>query len=253
MSHGQTVLQTPNFAPFIERRTAPNHSNSDLTVREAAVARRESTVRALTSHLLQSQESERLYLARELHDDIAQRLALATSEIGMLVAQQVETTIMKDRLRVVLGDLNALSTDVHQMSHGLHSFKLQYLGLRAALADLCERHSRPGFVVTFIANQDKNPNSNELSLCLYRVVQEALANASKHSHSTTAVVTIAKEMGVFLLTVEDLGVGFDSSRVPPGLGLLSMAERVDLAGGQLSLRSSLGTGTKVLVNVSDKD
>jgi signal transduction histidine kinase len=253
MSHGQTVLQTPNFAPFIERRTVPNQSNADLTDREAAVARRESAVRALTSHLLQSQESERLYLARELHDDIAQRLALATSEIGMLVAQEVETTIMKDRLRVMLRDLNALSTDVHQMSHGIHSFKLQYLGLQAALADLCEQHSRPGFLVSFRSKQTENPNSNELSLCLYRVAQEALANAAKHSHSTTVVVTIAREKRAFLLTVEDRGVGFDSSRVSPGLGLMSMAERVDLAGGHLSLRSSLGTGTKVLVNVSDKD
>jgi signal transduction histidine kinase len=253
MSHGHAVLETPNPASFTQRRSPAGYSNSELTDREAELARRESRLRTLTSQLLQSQESERLHLARELHDDISQRLALATSEIGMLVEQVFESTMVKDRLRAVLGDLTMLSTDVHLMSHGLHSFKLQYLGLQAALADLCEQNSRPSFVVSFRANQNENPNSNELSLCLYRVAQEALANAWKHSHSTTVVVTIAKEKGMFLLTVEDLGIGFDSSRVLPGLGLMSMAERVDLAGGHLSLRSSLGTGTKVLVRVSDKD
>jgi signal transduction histidine kinase len=253
MPHGQTVLQTPNTAPFIKRRVPLDHSKSNLVNREAELARRESIVRTLTSQLLQSQESERLRLARELHDDIAQRLALATSEIGILVEQEFEAALVNDRLKGVLRNLTGLSTDVHRISHGLHSFKLQYLGLQAALADLCEQYSRPGFLVSFRTNQSENPSSSELSLCLYRVAQEALANAWKHSHSTTVVVTIARQKRVFLLTVEDMGVGFDCSRVATGLGLMSMAERADLAGGHLSLRSSLGTGTKVLVTVSDKE
>lgn len=253
MHFRQSPVWPYGFTSLAPRSIPPNHSDSKLSEREIKLARRESILLALTSRLMNSQENERLHIARELHDDVSQRLALATSEIGTLVAEEVEPSILKDRLKVVLHDLNLLCTDVHRISHGLHSFKLQYLGLRVALSDLCKQQSRQGFEVTLSDDRNENPSSNDVSLCLYRIVQEALTNASKHSLSTTVRVTIAKQKLVFLLTIEDLGIGFDTNAIPQGLGLLSMTERVNLAGGHLSVRSTLGFGTKILVSVTDKD
>jgi signal transduction histidine kinase len=248
----QTAARIPDFSPIPQSSFAPDLADAELSHRERELAQRETLVCSLTARLVQSQEQQQLHLARELHDDIGQRLGLATSEIAIL-GQEVEAPILKHRLAVVLNDLRALCNDVHLMSHGLHSFKLEYLGLQIALSDLCKRHSRPGFEVTLRADEHENPRSKEVSLCLYRVAQEALSNASKYSDSATVVVTVAKVKQVFFLTIEDMGIGFDKSRIAQGLGLLSMAERVNLVRGQLTLRTALGSGTKIMVRISDKD
>lgn len=253
MTHASTAARILDFPSIRRSPFAPAFADAALSERERELAQREAVVSSLTSRFLQAQEEQRRHLARELHDDIAQRLGLATSEIGALIEQQGESSTVTHRLAVVLSELRALCTDVHSMSHGLHSFKLEYLGLQSALFDLCKRHSHQGFEVILRADGYENPRSKEVSLCLYRVAQEALANASKYSNSATVVVTVAKKKHVFLLTIEDVGVGFDNSQASQGLGLLSMEERVNLVGGELTLRSVLGSGTKILVKISDKD
>jgi len=251
MTHASTAPRILHFPSIGRGSFAPAFADAALSERE--LAQREAVVSSLTSRFVLAQEEQRRHLARELHDDIAQRLGLATSEIGALIEQEGESSTVTHRLAIVLSELRTLCTDVHSMSHDLHTFKLEYLGLRSALFDLCKRHSHQGFEVILRAGENENPKSKEVSLCLYRVAQEAIANASKYSHSATVVVTVAKEKHVFLLTIEDVGVGFDKSQISQGLGLLSMEERVNLVGGELTLRSVLGSGTKILVKISDKD
>jgi signal transduction histidine kinase len=209
-------------------------------------------MKTLASQLIQSQEDERKRLARELHDDIGQRLSLVASEVALLASQHSDTTpIGVNRLNALRDDLDSLCSDIHSMSHELHSYKLQHLGLRSALKDLCRRLSQPNFRVDLYVDNFNESMSEEISLCLYRVAQEALNNVFKHAHALTAAVTVTKVQNTFYMTVTDSGIGFERSTSPHGLGLISMSERLKLVNGQLRLRSTLGRGTEIWIAVPD--
>jgi PAS domain S-box-containing protein len=230
-------------------------SVEDLTgqkARETELNRRETEVGTLASLLIQSQESERRRLSRELHDDIGQRLSLAASELALLVSQQsINASVSVDRLASLRDELDSLCTDVHEISHDLHSYKLQHLGLKSALKDLCRRVSQPNFRVDLHIDDFEDPTSKEVSLCLYRVAQESLNNALKHARTPTVAVTITKLQNMFYMTIQDSGIGFDSSVSSKGLGLVSMSERLKLVNGQFRLHSLPGCGTETWVAVPD--
>ena len=228
-------------------------SIEDLTgrkVKEAELSRRQTEVGFLASLLIQSQENERKRLSRELHDDIGQRLSLAASEVALMASQQSTASI--DRLTSLRDELDSLCTDVHEMSHDLHSYKLQHLGLKSALKDLCRKLSQPNFRVDLYADEFEEPSSKEVSLCLYRVAQESLNNAFKHAHTMVVAMTITKLQGMFYLTIQDAGVGFDSSISRHGLGLVSMSERIKLVNGDFRLHSVPGRGTELWIAVPDQ-
>jgi signal transduction histidine kinase len=138
------------------------------------------------------------------------------------------------------------------MSHNLHSYKLQHLGLKAALKDLCRQLSQPNFRVDLHIDDFKEPISKDVALCLYRVAQEALSNASKHAHTLVVAITITKLQNMFYMTIQDSGVGFDVSRSSQGLGLVSMSERLKLVNGQFRVHSVPGCGTEIWVSVPDQ-
>jgi PAS domain S-box-containing protein len=227
----------------------------DLTehhVKEDELRRRQVEIDLLASQLIQSQENERKHLSRELHDDIGQRLSLAASEVALLASQHSDTTpISVSRLEVLRDELDGLCSDVHQMSHNLHSYKLQHLGLNAALKDLSRKICQPNFHVDLRADEFEDPVSEDVALCLYRVAQESLNNALKHAHALEVAVTLTKLQNTIYMTIQDSGIGFDSSASSQGLGLLSMNERVKLVRGQFRLHSTPGRGTEIWVEVPD--
>lgn len=219
---------------------------------ELELNRNLSEVKKLASQLIELQENERKRLSRELHDDIGQRLSLAASEVALLQRQHSSgLAVIGDRLDNLREELDSLCTDLHCLSHSLHSYKLQHLGLRPALKDLCRQMSQPGFHIDLIVDDSEDPESKEISLCLYRVAQEALNNARRHAQTSSVAVTLTKLQHTFYMAIQDSGIGFETSANPQGLGLISMKERLKLVDGQLVVHSILGRGTEIWVAVPD--
>ena len=206
----------------------------------------------LTERLIQAQESERQRLARELHDDIGQRLSLLIIGLDRLRhGLPMGLRAPREELAASLQEASQLASDIHGLSHQLHSSKLKHLGLRAALRDLCSQVSRQhGIDVNLRAGMIPGELAEERALCLYRVAQEALNNAVKHSGSATIEVEIAAAQNIMQLKVKDHGVGFDVSRTAAGVGLASMRERVRMAAGKLQISSMPGEGTEIVTEVA---
>lgn len=216
------------------------------------LSRRKVEIEMLASRLIQSQEAVQNRLSRELHDDIGQRLSLVASEVS-LMASTGSTSIAIDRLAAIREELDTLCSDVHCMSHDLHSYKLQHLGLKCALNDLSRRLSQPHFRVDIHVDDTDEPSSKEVSLCLYRVAQEAINNALRHSRTSVVAVTLTKVQNMVYMTIQDSGIGFEKNAVPLGLGLISMTERVKLVDGQLKFNSIPGRGTEIWAAVPDRE
>ncbi len=205
----------------------------------------------LTGSLLSAQEDERRRLARELHDDLTQRLAVLAIEAGKM-EQQFDTSpdLIRERLPAMKDQIVALSTDIHRISRQLHPSILDDLGLVDAIKSLCTGFSeQEGIPVEFTPENLPEDLTNDLSLCLYRITQESLRNIAKHAQAQEARVTLAGNNGSVLLSIQDSGVGFDPAQVrgKPGLGLASMEERVRLIQGSLSVQSQPTQGTTIEV------
>ena len=255
----QLILLRNIFSSAYQRKVAED-SLSLATIQtliepksvETKLNRKQMDVGALASLLIQSQEEERKRLSRELHDDIGQRLSLAASEAAVLASRHSNREVIStDRLCILRDELDSLCSDIHGMSHSLHSYKLQHLGLRSALEDLCRRLSRSDFTIDLCVEAMEEPISKDVSLCLYRVAQESLSNVLKHAHAPAAAVTVTKLQDKFYMTIQDLGVGFDSNSSFQGLGLISMSERLKLVNGQFRIHSVPGHGTETWVSVPD--
>jgi signal transduction histidine kinase len=201
-------------------------------------------VRNLSGRLIHAGEEERKLVARELHDDIGQRLSLLSLDLDQ-VDQGLPTNGSKAHgaLKELLDEI---ITDVHDLSHHLHSSKLQNLGLEATLDDLCrEFTTRYEREITYNAQSVPIHLGEDLSLCFYRVAQEALHNSVKHSGAARIEVSLAAHNGSLQMTVKDYGVGFDPSVSTNGIGLATMQERMRFVGGNLFVNSRPGEGTEV--------
>jgi PAS domain S-box-containing protein len=206
----------------------------------------------LTTRLIQAQDEERRRISHELHDDIGQRLSLLTVDLDTLQQQL-------DSLGIVFAARRAsnlhrfaceLGSDIHHLSHELHSSKLQHLGLASALKDLCEKVSAQNQVaVTCHASGLTNGLPSDVALCLFRVAQEALNNVLKHSNSRKASVEVVASGQVIALKITDSGQGFDPASCHWGIGLTSMRERLRVVGSELIVRSSPGEGTEIFAEV----
>ncbi len=221
----------------------------DITERKAA----EVALATISRRLIEAQEQERTRIARELHDDIGQRLALLIIELEQLRQNASDLPV---EVRSCIGALQKqtaeIATDVQSMSHELHSSKLEYLGLAVAMRAFCKEFSDQQNVEVVFA-QDKVPSTlpQDISLCLFRVLQEALQNAVKHSGVRRFDVELRDTSNELQLTVRDLGSGFDVGQAMKsrGLGLISMAERVKLVEGRLSIDSQPQRGTTIRASV----
>ncbi len=215
----------------------------DVTDRKRA----EAALRDLSQRLIRAHEEERALLARELHDDLTQRLAVLAIDVGR--TELAARGAGAERLRAVREGLVALSEDVHTLAYQLHPSVLEELGLAEALRTECERF-RSRSRADVLVNIDPLPVAAgaDAALCLFRVAQEALRNVERHSSAGTVAVALRQQDGGTLLTVRDDGEGFDPDAVRdrPSLGLASMRERLQLVGGKLCVDSLPGEGTAIL-------
>jgi PAS domain S-box-containing protein len=225
-------------------------------VAEEEAKRTKLELEQLAGRLLHAQEEERLRISRELHDDIGQRMVLMSLEIEQLKHKlQADNDVAGAKKAADLRlHLEELASAIHDMCRDLHSTKLDHLGLRAALKELCGnifQHS--GIAIRLEVDEDADRLSKDVARCFYRVAQEALNNASKHSEARVAQVFVQREGDIVRLTIRDFGKGFDSStmRELTGIGLASMRERLRTIGGTLAIQSSPGLGTEVTAELKD--
>ncbi len=209
--------------------------------------RTDGAMQRLRRRAIQAAEDERRRIARELHDDIGQRLSLVSMQLSSLSRLRSEgAEAFREDLADAQRELDCVISDVHDLSHSLHSSKLQHLGLEASLRDVCQSVARrDGVEVELQAEGVPGELDAEVGLCFYRVAQEALSNVIKHSHSAKAEVRIACDESGLGMQVADFGMGFDAAAAPFGLGLGTMEERLSAIGGTLSIESVRGRGTTV--------
>jgi signal transduction histidine kinase len=208
-------------------------------------------IRNLGRRLIVAQETERAHLARELHDDISQQMAVLQSDLRALVSQCAPASLqnLDDLVADTSARAAAVTSSLRDLSHRLHPGHLQLVGLTSALGQL-QRELLTSEVAVVFSNENVPATiSPDIMLCLYRVAQEAVRNAVKHSRAHSVSVHVRGTPGAVVLTIDDDGVGFDVPAVQRGLGLLSMGERVEQIGGTLQIRSERGRGTHVEVAV----
>jgi signal transduction histidine kinase len=223
-------------------------------VREVTESRRAMELnRALAGRLITSQEDERQRMARELHDDMAQRLSLLAVDLGTLARRETSSQAdVRARLATLSSQASELGGDLQRVSHELHPATLKQLGLETALRAFCRELAQSrSLVVDVEARGVPQVLAPDIALCLYRVAQEALQNVVRHSGAARAAVSLAKDGGALVLTVTDNGTGFDpgAPMEHAALGLTSMRERVRLAGGALVVDSRKGAGTRIEARV----
>ena len=221
----------------------------DISDRKAT----EQSLIEMTGRLIRAQEEERCRIARELHDDFNQRLALLA--IGLerlghgLPSEGVATSQVADLCQLT----QSIASDVHRLSHQLHSAKLEHLGLVPAIKGLCRELSEQyGGQINFVHRNVPNDITKETALCLFRVAQEALSNTMKHSGVRKGQLELFGDRGALHLCISDAGAGFDPQSVSAKghLGLVSMQERVRAAGGTIAVESRPSRGTRISVHLA---
>jgi PAS domain S-box-containing protein len=221
----------------------------DITDRKVTA----ESLEVLSGRLINAQEEERGRIARELHDDFSQRLALLGIGLSRLWKKRPES---EEEERILVRELwnrtQEISSDVHRLSHQLHSSKLQHVGLGPALMGLCgEISEKYGIHIEFTDQGVPAEIPKDVALCLFRVAQEALNNVVKHSKAKQAQVELCDADNEIRLLVVDVGSGFDAvlGNTDVGIGLVGMRERLRLVGGRLSVQSAPMQGTKILAEV----
>ena len=220
----------------------------DVTLRKQA----EDALSELTRRLIEAQEQERTRIARELHDDVSQQLALLAVELDQWDQVSSSDPQLHGRIEKTKRRITEIGRDVQSVSHELHSSKLEYLGLVAAAKSFAKEISDANKInINFKEDGVPRIFPNEVSLSLFRVLQQALHNAVEHSGATQLEVRLWERSNELHLRVKDFGKGFNVSAVMQGagLGLTSMRERVRLVKGNITIVSKLLRGTTIHVRV----
>jgi len=221
----------------------------DMTERKEA----EEALSSVSRRLIDAQEQERTRIARELHDDINQRIAMLGIELDVLQQSLPnQGPELQNRLDELRQQTAEIGTDVQGISHRLHSSKLEYLGLVAACKSFCREVAEWHRVDVNFTAENIPPNlTQEISLCLFRVLQESLNNAIKHSGAQSFEAQLGGTSNEIQLTVRDHGIGFDAAAVmvSRGLGFISMRERVSVVNGTILIASKPMGGTEITIRV----
>jgi signal transduction histidine kinase len=244
---GLVILQSLLIVVLLVNRRRRRRRRAEAELTES----QEETL-ALRGRLLMAQEDERKRLARDLHDDVSQRLAGTAIEAGKLKQLLAESDSLSNLVGNLTGELAGIAEDVHRISRQLHPSILDDLGLKAALQSECDRFSeRDGIRVRYRCRNVPTALPSEAALCIYRIAQEALRNAVKHSGAHEVDVSLTADAEYLYLSVKDTGRGFErrEARGRPGLGLASMDERARLVGGVLTVQSHPGQGTLIEARV----
>jgi PAS domain S-box-containing protein len=234
-----------------ERTRELSQANAHLERQIAKRKRSEEARRELLHRLVHAQEEEHRRIARELHDDLTQRLAVLAIDAGTLERTPGCSSDIADRAREMRDQLMALSEAVHSLSRQLHPSILDDLGLSDALRSEClTLGKRDGITVTYHAQDVPTDLPREVALCIYRVAQEALRNIARHAQVTRAAVRLVANEQELVLCVRDWGVGFEvAASGKTKVGLESMRERARLIKARLTVDSRRGKGTKITMHV----
>jgi signal transduction histidine kinase len=219
---------------------------------DAALAASRNETRQLAGRLLTAQEEERKRLAREMHDDVSQRLAANAIQVGQIEQQLTVANPARPALASVREQLSDLSQDVHRISRQLHPSILDDLGLADAIRSECQRwESRSQIAVDFRCGELPADIRKDIALCLFRITQEALRNAARHAQTERIELVLNADAECIRWKVQDYGCGFDVAltRGQPGLGLASMQERARFVGGDIRIESVPGQGTTIVVSL----
>ena len=233
------VAQSVLIAGLLLQARQRRQAERELRKSQIDLTRSYERIRDVGGRLLTAQEAERSRIARELHDDIGQQMALLEFDLhesgggGSALAR-----------------LSGIARSIHELSHRLHPTSLKFLGLVESLRSLQQECMRSGLPVHFVYNDVPATLPPELRLCLFRVVQETLQNAAKYSDASEVSVELACANGHLTLTVADDGVGFDVEKAwGKGLGLISIRERVEASGGTVTVESGPSLGTRFTIRV----
>jgi len=247
------VAQTGLIGLLLFQRRRLRVAEESVRHGQADLQESHERIRDLGGRLLAAQDAERSRIALELHDDISQQLAVLTMNIQMLcgfgagVDDDAEVVA-----REALGHADGIARSLRDLSHRLYPTKLRLLGLVPALASLERDMTTRSLAVRFTHANVPPLLPQEVTLALYRVVQEALRNASAHSEAQQVYVHLEGRAGALFMTIEDDGIGFEvADGIGDGLGLVSMRERLDPVGGALTITSTPGAGTRIEVVVAD--
>ena len=243
---GKMVRLVGMTADITERKRAQEALHQrDMELAEAQ--------RGVSRRLIEAQEKERIRIARDLHDDFGQRLALLTIELELL---QQNSPDLPAEVRSRMGELrrqtSEIATDIQSLSHELHSSRLEYVGIVAAMRGFCQEFGEQQKVeIDFRTHDLPTSLPPDISLCLFRVLQEALHNSAKHSGVRYFEVRLSGTSDEVHLSVSDSGVGFDreAAKEARGLGLISMEERLKLLNGTFSIESQHKCGTTIRAHV----
>jgi signal transduction histidine kinase len=203
----------------------------------------------LGGRLIEAQEQERRHIARELHDDISQKLAVLSIELQQLALMLTDSQPdLRKRVETLMNSTSEVTDDVHALSHRLHSAKLEAVGLLPTMKGFCRELAEQRDVhIDFTSSGIPDSVSPPVSLCLFRILQEALNNAVKHSGVRDFEARLERVADDLELTVRDRGVGFDPDveMYKEGIGLISMKERASLVKGTVSIVSQPQGGTVI--------
>ena len=229
-------------------------TEESLRASEHDLATSRQELRALAARLLTAQEEERRRISRDLHDDINQRLAMLVVQ-----AESLESSLppsagdCSKELRSIQDRLTELSDDVRHLAYQFHPSILDDLGLTVALQRLVDEcAARANLQASFEASPPLPAVPQTVATCLYRIAQESLANVMKHARANKVIVSLASTADAITLTVQDDGVGFDTQQLANGhrgLGLISMAERLRLVRGTVTIDSIPHQGTRLSIKV----
>lgn len=248
--HAEQLLRDAN--EHLEERVRAR--TAEIAAKESALRQTQAELHALTNRLLTIQDEERRRIAHDLHDDVNQRLAmiaLGLQRLDEIHAALPEST--REALAMSRHDLVALSDDVRRMAYRYHPSILDDLGLDAALKRLLDEFTHKTGVKTVLVNPPFTvPPSKPHATALYRIVQECLANITRHANATRVEVELFGGEREWDLTVRDNGTGFDVAtigRESPGLGLINLRERVLAFHGTSRVQSQPGQGTEIHVQI----
>lgn len=241
------TAQTGLIAGLLIQASRRRKAEAEVHRSHAELRKSSEHIRDLGRRLLAAQEDERSRISRELHDDIMQQMALLEMDLQLLTSFDEQKEDDGDKLvRQAYERAHIISRSVHDLSYRLHPAKLRLIGLVRALEGLQREYSRADLSIVFSHENVPGALSDELMLCLFRVVQEALQNAAKHSGARQVSLRLQGGDNQLRLTVVDDGKGFEVDRAwGRGLGLVSMSERLEAIGGTLSIRSAPGAGTRL--------
>jgi signal transduction histidine kinase len=240
----------PRFNP---KGSFAGYVGSCIDVTEQKVA--EEALASMGRRLIEAHEQERAWIGRELHDDINQRLALLAVELDRWSQQFSSSSEISAHFQHAQQRIAEIIKDVQGLSHRLHSSKLEYLGLVAAANSFCKEIAAQTKAQVHVSHANVPRDlPKEIVLCLFRVLQESLQNAAKHSRAHRYEVQLNGDAEGIELNVTDDGVGFDQREAMKarGLGLISMRERLQLVNGDFSVTSKLGHGTTIRAYVPFK-